>query len=111
MATVIPDQLAEKQVAADVEETEYATTEAKGPGGGGQPSILPLGEPQKEKKFWFQRNQKYEPNAIATQVRTEKLITPSYLNTYEENETDVPPKPSVYDVPDVAIQYKPREDW
>ncbi|KAK8046032.1 retrograde regulation protein 2 [Apiospora saccharicola] len=71
MATVIPDQLAEKQV-ADVEETEYATTEAKGSGG--------------EKKFWFQRNQKYEPNAIATQ-------------------------PSVYDVPDVAIQYKPREDW
>ncbi|KAK7911737.1 Major facilitator superfamily transporter [Apiospora marii] len=84
MATVIPDQLAEKQV-ADAEETEYATTEAKGPGGG-QPSLLPLGEPQKEKKFWFQRNQKYEPNAIATQ-------------------------PSVYDVPDVAIQYKPREDW
>ncbi|KAK8137058.1 hypothetical protein PG984_004998 [Apiospora sp. TS-2023a] len=88
MATVIPDQLAEKQV-TDVEETEYATTEAKGAGGGGgggEPSLLPLGEPQKEKKFWFQKNQKYEPNAIATQ-------------------------PSVYDVPDVAIQYKPREDW
>ncbi|KAK7959101.1 retrograde regulation protein 2 [Apiospora aurea] len=85
MATVVPDQLAEKQV-ADLEETEDATTkEAKG-SGSGQPSVLPLGEPLKEKKFWFQRNQKYEPNAIATQ-------------------------PSVYDVPDVAIQYKPREDW
>lgn len=69
MATVIPDQLAGKQV-AEVEEAEYATNEAKGTGGGGQPSLLPLGEPQKEKKFWFQRSQKYEPNAIATQVRT-----------------------------------------
>lgn len=66
MATVVPDQLAEKQV-ADAEETGYAT-ETKG-SGGGQPSLLPLGEPQKEKKFWFQRNQHYEPNAIATQVR------------------------------------------
>ncbi len=28
---------------------------------------LPLGVPAEEKRFWFQRTRKYDPNAIATQ--------------------------------------------
>ncbi|RWA10915.1 hypothetical protein EKO27_g4189 [Xylaria grammica] len=53
-------------------------------------SIPPLGQPQEEKKFWFQRGKDYDPNAIATQARNH---------------------PSVYDVADVRDQYKPRDDW
>ncbi|KAI0535385.1 major facilitator superfamily domain-containing protein [Xylaria digitata] len=49
-------------------------------------SVPPLGQPQEEKKFWFQRGKNYDPNAIATQ-------------------------PSVYDVIDVRDQYTPRADW
>ncbi|KAI0968703.1 major facilitator superfamily domain-containing protein [Xylaria arbuscula] len=49
-------------------------------------SIPPLGKPQEEKRFWFQRGKRYDPNAIATQ-------------------------PSVYDDPSIRGQYEPRADW
>ncbi|KAI0020295.1 major facilitator superfamily domain-containing protein [Xylariomycetidae sp. FL0641] len=81
MATVVPGQLpSEKKLTYDeadvgVEEEEY-----------GARSVPPLGTPQEERKFWFQRATKYDPDAIATQ-------------------------PSVYDVPEVAAQYQPRADW
>ncbi|KAI1814933.1 permease of the major facilitator superfamily [Poronia punctata] len=53
------------------------------------PQVPPLGRPrgeEKKKLFWFQRGKDYDPDAIATQ-------------------------PSVYDIDDIAEQYKPREDW
>ena len=31
-------------------------------------NVTPLGVPKEEKRFWFQRTRKYDPNAIATQV-------------------------------------------
>lgn len=47
----------------------------------------PLGAPNAEKRFWFQRtNVHYDPDAIATQ-------------------------PSVYDDPLTAKEYMPRTDW
>lgn len=48
----------------------------------------PLGtlEEGSNTKFWFQRQTKYDPNAIATQ-------------------------PSVFDDPDTAKLYQPRDDW
>ncbi|KAI1313211.1 major facilitator superfamily domain-containing protein [Xylaria venustula] len=49
-------------------------------------SIPPLGKPQEDKRFWFQRGKRYDPNAIATQ-------------------------PSVYDDASVRDQYEPRADW
>ncbi|KAB8227003.1 major facilitator superfamily domain-containing protein [Aspergillus alliaceus] len=47
---------------------------------------LPLAEPTSRRKFWIQKGTKYDPAAIATQ-------------------------PSVYDNPDIAKEYQPREDW
>ncbi|KAI1078755.1 MFS general substrate transporter [Whalleya microplaca] len=49
-------------------------------------SIPALGKPETRRKLWFQRSKKYNLEGIATQ-------------------------PSVYDIPDIASQYKPREDW
>ncbi|EXJ85179.1 hypothetical protein A1O3_05854 [Capronia epimyces CBS 606.96] len=49
-------------------------------------AIEPLGLPQHEKRFWFQRGQTYDPYAVATQ-------------------------PSVFDDPDTAKEYLPRPDW
>ncbi|KAK6824111.1 hypothetical protein RU639_005242 [Aspergillus parasiticus] len=48
--------------------------------------IAPLGEPSSGRRLWFQKGQKYDPDAIATQ-------------------------PSVYDNPDIAQEYQPSEDW
>ena len=45
-----------------------------------------LGAPITEKRFWWQRNKDYDPDAIATQ-------------------------PSVFDDPDSAKQYQPPASW
>ena len=51
------------------------------------PSVAePLGVPADEKRFWWQRNKTYDPNAIATQ-------------------------PSVFDDPDTAKEYQPPARW
>ncbi|KAI8944842.1 major facilitator superfamily domain-containing protein [Xylaria longipes] len=78
MPTVLPDQTV-------LEKAEHDEVEA-GVGEGENNSIPPLGQPQEEKKFWFQRGKNYNPHAIATQ-------------------------PSVYDVEEMKDQYKPRSDW
>ncbi|KAI5924220.1 major facilitator superfamily domain-containing protein [Camillea tinctor] len=49
-------------------------------------TIAPLGIPHEKKRFWFQGTNKHDSNTIATQK-------------------------SVYDVPDIAAQYTPRDDW
>jgi len=49
-------------------------------------TALPLGAPAEEKRFWFQRTKKYDPNAIATQ-------------------------PSVFDDPETAKEYYPPATW
>lgn len=46
----------------------------------------PLGVPAEEKRFWWQRNKTYDPNAIATQ-------------------------PSVFDDPETAKEYHPPSTW
>ncbi|PGH13582.1 hypothetical protein AJ79_03575 [Helicocarpus griseus UAMH5409] len=43
-------------------------------------------DPDAGRRFWFQRTKAYDPDAIATQ-------------------------PSVYDDPETAKQYRPRDDW
>ncbi|KAI1372804.1 MFS general substrate transporter [Hypoxylon crocopeplum] len=49
-------------------------------------TIPVLGKLEAHKRFWFQKPKDYDANDIATQ-------------------------PSVYDNPDTAAQYKPRDDW
>ncbi|KAJ5159952.1 Major facilitator superfamily domain general substrate transporter [Penicillium canariense] len=48
--------------------------------------IPPLGKPQNERRFWFQRTKNFDPDAIAT-------------------------LPSVFDDADTAKEYQPRADW
>jgi hypothetical protein len=63
MATVVPDQINEKLIPPD--DAEYGADEKSSE----LPSLQPLGKPQKEKKFWFQRTSKdYDPHEVATQV-------------------------------------------
>ncbi|KAI1840048.1 hypothetical protein JX266_013739 [Neoarthrinium moseri] len=49
-------------------------------------TAAPLGYPLEEKRFFFQRTKTYNPEAIAT-------------------------LPSVFDDPDTADKYKPKDDW
>ncbi|KAI0876423.1 major facilitator superfamily domain-containing protein [Hypoxylon argillaceum] len=79
MPTIVPDQIAPEKLGVDEIETDAEKKERTD-------SIPPLGLPQEERKFWFQRGKDYDPNAIATQ-------------------------PSVYDVADVKDQYMPGADW
>src|SRR3569833_15917 len=72
-------------------------------------NIAPLGAPLEEKRFWFQRRKgKYDPNAIATQVRwTPFWATPRFCTEL----TYYPKQPSVFDDPETAEKYQPRDDW
>ncbi|KAL7619763.1 hypothetical protein AAE478_010305 [Parahypoxylon ruwenzoriense] len=49
-------------------------------------AVPPLGVPNDEKRFWFQRTKEFDPDSIANQ-------------------------PSVFDDPLTAEKYQPREDW
>jgi hypothetical protein len=79
MPTVISEPLAKKiaesSVSAVLHETD--SSDADGP---------PLGKPQNERRFWFQRTKEYDPDENAT-------------------------LPSVFDDPETAKQYQPRSDW
>ncbi|TVY48915.1 putative transporter [Lachnellula occidentalis] len=66
---------------SDVNKTPKVKTTAIG-----YETASPLGVPSAEKRFWWQRNKTYDPNAIATQ-------------------------PSVFDDPETAKQYQPPADW
>ncbi|KAI1127074.1 major facilitator superfamily domain-containing protein [Nemania abortiva] len=79
MPTIVPNQPAPEKLGGDDLEADVEKKDSAD-------SIPSLGEPQEEKKFWFQRGKDYDPDAIATQ-------------------------PSVYDVADVKDQYMPQEDW
>lgn len=61
MPTIVPDQIAPEKLGVDEIETDAEKKERTD-------SIPPLGLPQEERKFWFQRGKDYDPNAIATQV-------------------------------------------
>lgn len=64
--------------------------------------VPPLGVPKEEKRFWFQRTQNYDPNAIATQVSAPQFFD---LKTLTVSQV------SVFDDPTVAKDYQPRADW
>jgi hypothetical protein len=100
MATVVPEKVIAK-IANDglIESTETSSISSSDDIAGGNKeagvtvrsrsvnsSVLNLGIPSQEKRFWFQRVREYDPNAIATQ-------------------------PSVYDDPETAKEYQPRDDW
>ncbi|KAF2658344.1 MFS general substrate transporter [Lophiostoma macrostomum CBS 122681] len=94
MATVLPPARHHRTVGDDSPESSvYGAINSTGVPEKNEPEIIvsddapPLGAPHAEKRFWFQRQKaSYDPNAIAT-------------------------LPSVYDNPDTAKQYQPREDW
>ncbi|KAI1505731.1 major facilitator superfamily domain-containing protein [Biscogniauxia marginata] len=81
MATVIPEKISPEK--AFVHDKAGIGIEEKKETVESVPS---LGKPEEARRFWFQRTKEYDLNAIATQK-------------------------SIYDVPDIAAQYTPRDDW
>ena len=67
-----------------------------------------LGVALEERRFWWQRATAYDPDAIATQVRHihSKICLDIHWLT-----GSVTQKASVFDDPDTAEQYRPRDDW
>ncbi|KAJ8111104.1 hypothetical protein ONZ43_g5702 [Nemania bipapillata] len=61
MPTIVPDQIASEKLVGDEIDIDVEKKDSTH-------SILPLGLPREEKKFWFQRGKDYDPNAIATQI-------------------------------------------
>ena len=71
------------------------------------PEIPPLGEPENKRRSWFQRRTKYDADSIATQVRSHAPIVVAHswsAKSWQE-------KPSVFDDPAIASQYKPPAEW
>jgi hypothetical protein len=79
MPTVISESLAKKAAESSVSSVIHKTDSS-------DTDIPPLGKPQNERRFWFQRTRDYDPDEIAT-------------------------LPSVFDDPETAKQYQPRADW
>jgi hypothetical protein len=79
MPTVISESLSKKTAESSVSSVLHATDFS-------DTDISPLGKPQNERRFWFQRRAGYNPDAIAT-------------------------LPSVFDDPETAKEYQPRADW
>ncbi|GLI72675.1 hypothetical protein PoHVEF18_000856 [Penicillium ochrochloron] len=79
MPTVISESLAKKTAEPSVSSVIHETDSSDNDG-------PPLGKPQNERRFWFQRTREYDPDEIAT-------------------------LPSVFDDPETAKQYQPRADW
>ncbi|KAL9623143.1 MAG: hypothetical protein Q9160_002458 [Pyrenula sp. 1 TL-2023] len=78
MSTALRGNIEQKTIAATPKTTSVSTSEVSAP--------LGTIEEAKNARFWFKRQTKYDPNAIATQ-------------------------PSVFDEPDTAKLYQPRDDW
>jgi len=74
-------------------------------------AIPPLGDPQEEKRFWFQRGKAFNPDSIATQVSplpaTPAPDSPSRL----EYRADISHQPSVFDDPETAVDFLPKPEW
>lgn len=79
MPTVISGSLTKKTTEASVSSVLHETDSSDTDG-------QPLGKPQNEPRFWFQRKKEYDPDEIAT-------------------------LPSVFDDLETAKQYQPRSDW
>lgn len=83
---------------------ERRTEDASDPSSSNEAPLLGL--PRREKRFWFQRGEAYDPDAIATQVGPNLLaqcvVRQGILTCL---------KPSVFDDPDTAREYLPRPDW
>jgi hypothetical protein len=68
------------------EDSDYPGTPTGKKGGDVTVSALPLAEPVKSRAYWWDKDVKLDPDAIATQ-------------------------PSVYDDPSIAKLYAPRSDY
>ncbi|TDZ35015.1 putative transporter [Colletotrichum spinosum] len=82
MAAIIPAKTAIDSASASSESVNKSVPKATTTAVGNEP----LGKPRPERRFWFQKRQNYDPQAVGTQ-------------------------PSVYDDPALAPQYQPRQDW